>query len=283
MTADSDSTPTKTCSNCAVCKPATTDFFHKANGKPMGLHSWCKKCRVSKKPADLRAISRAEQLALRNEKQCTKCGEVNPATSQFFHKQAKLKDGLAAQCAKCAAEQNAAWRIANADRVKTNAEAYYAKNKVISQQKSREWYSNNKDYANARSKKYASERREDLRGYAVQWRMQNLEKSRAYAKAWCAANPEKVRVRNLNRKNTVRAAGGKLPLDLRIRLTAAQKGLCPCCKQKLGDVPHLDHITPLALGGKNTADNMQLLRAECNLRKGAKHPIDYMQSKGFLL
>jgi hypothetical protein len=40
---------------------------------------------------------------------------------------------------------------------------------------------------------------------------------------------------------------------------------------------------PLALGGSNTDDNMQLLRAICNYHKYTKHPIDFMQSKGFLL
>lgn len=35
--------------------------------------------------------------------------------------------------------------------------------------------------------------------------------------------------------------------------------------------------------GSNTDDNIQLLCKTCNLSKGAKHPIDFMQSKGFLL
>ena len=38
-----------------------------------------------------------------------------------------------------------------------------------------------------------------------------------------------------------------------------------------------------ALGGLNADSNMQLLRAECNLQKSAKHPVDFMQSRGFLL
>jgi 5-methylcytosine-specific restriction endonuclease McrA len=45
----------------------------------------------------------------------------------------------------------------------------------------------------------------------------------------------------------------------------------------------MDHIIPLALGGTNTDDNIQLLRAKCNKQKGAKHPIDFMQQRGFLL
>jgi len=53
--------------------------------------------------------------------------------------------------------------------------------------------------------------------------------------------------------------------------------------QPLGDDFHMDHIMPIALGGSNTDDNMQLLRKECNLQKQAKHPIDFMQSRGLLL
>lgn len=40
---------------------------------------------------------------------------------------------------------------------------------------------------------------------------------------------------------------------------------------------------PLWMGGANTDENMQLLRAVCNMQKSAKHPIDFMQSRGFLL
>lgn len=34
-----------------------------------------------------------------------------------------------------------------------------------------------------------------------------------------------------------------------------------------------DHIIPLAKGGADTVDNMQLLHKACNLSKGAKLPI----------
>ena len=45
----------------------------------------------------------------------------------------------------------------------------------------------------------------------------------------------------------------------------------------------LDHIVPLALGGLNKDENIQLLRAVCNLNKGRKNPIAFMQERGFLL
>ena len=40
---------------------------------------------------------------------------------------------------------------------------------------------------------------------------------------------------------------------------------------------------PLARGGKHEASNLQLLCPPCNMSKNAKHPIDFMQQRGFLL
>lgn len=46
---------------------------------------------------------------------------------------------------------------------------------------------------------------------------------------------------------------------------------------------HIDHITPLKLGGSNWPRNLQLLCASCNIIKNAKDPIAHMQSLGFLI
>jgi 5-methylcytosine-specific restriction endonuclease McrA len=45
----------------------------------------------------------------------------------------------------------------------------------------------------------------------------------------------------------------------------------------------MDHIVPLALGGKNEDRNIQLLLPACNMKKSAKHPNDYMREMGYLI
>jgi 5-methylcytosine-specific restriction endonuclease McrA len=74
-----------------------------------------------------------------------------------------------------------------------------------------------------------------------------------------------------------------LSKDISQKLFKIQNGLCACCRKPLGDNFHLDHIMPMALGGSNTDDNIQLLRSRCNQQKHAKHPVDFMQERGFLL
>jgi len=166
-------------------------------------------------------------------------------------------------------------------------------------------------------KKYATERRlanpEKAKEASAKWRAANPDRNKANKAAWSASNKQKVnsykltwrltnpgyykiyRAKNLkklsasslihvqNRRARKRANGGFISKDLPSKLFKLQKGKCPCCKKPLGKKYHLDHIVPLALGGPNSDDNMQLLRASCNLQKHAKHPIDFMQSRGFLL
>lgn len=115
------------------------------------------------------------------------------------------------------------------------------------------------------------------------WYKANQKKVNAWNARWKKAHPEKVRTHNQNRRAKKREAGGTLSPNLAEKLFKLQRGKCACCGLPLGDDYHLDHIVPLALGGSNTDDNIQLLRATCNLQKQDKHPVDFMQSKGLLI
>ncbi len=90
-----------------------------------------------------------------------------------------------------------------------------------------------------------------------------------------------------NRRARERNAKGQLSRGIRKALYAAQRGCCPVCKDALAmdgaQKCHIDHVVPLAAGGTHTDDNVQLLCPDCNVSKGAKDPIEFMQSRGFLL
>lgn len=114
------------------------------------------------------------------------------------------------------------------------------------------------------------------------WIDRNRARRDTVYKRWVENNRHRIKVIQHNRRARV-LSGGKLSPGIEIRLYRLQRGKCACCGLPLGRDYHLDHIIPLALSGTNTDSNMQLLRKLCNLKKSAKHPVDYMRSKGFLL
>jgi 5-methylcytosine-specific restriction endonuclease McrA len=201
------------------------------------------------------------------------------------------------RCLPCARAYSAGWRDANPEKA-----AEHKKGWVSTPEKRRAtqllYRQKNREYLAVRSAHYRALDPEKNREYLRNWRAQNLEKcrkreaeyraanpeqNRQRVKAWLKMNPEKGRIIRQNRRARKLNAGGKLSPGLAQKLFALQKGRCACCGASLDDGYHLDHIMPLALGGANEDTNMQLLRKECNSRKHAKHPVDYMQERGFLL
>lgn len=115
------------------------------------------------------------------------------------------------------------------------------------------------------------------------WKSAKPEQRKATQRDWLQNNLDKHRTYQHNRRAKKKANGGKLSPNIADRLLMLQRGKCACCGLPLGDDYHLDHIVPIALGGPNTDENIQLLRAECNRQKGARDPIAYMQARGRLL
>ena len=55
-------------------------------------------------------------------------------------------------------------------------------------------------------------------------------------------------------------------------LFSEQGGCCAGCFKRLDDDVHVDHVMPLARGGYDVFENLQLLHARCNLVKGDMGP-----------
>jgi 5-methylcytosine-specific restriction endonuclease McrA len=134
-------------------------------------------------------------------------------------------------------------------------------------------------------KQYREKHREHRLQASLDWRTANRARHTANACRWQAENPEKLKAiraagKQARRAREVSAEGRFSAADVRA-LEAKQKGRCACCKRKRNLA--VDHIIPLAKGGSNWPNNLQLLCKPCNSSKSAKDPIRFMQERGMLL
>lgn len=199
-----------------------------------------------------------------------------------------------------------AWRAANRERVNAQDRARRKANPEKQKENRKAQYWRTREVSLAYAAKYREENHEKIRAaakpkeaeYGARYRAKNPEKARASAQAWKNANPERRKktqatylqnnkprhlINIQNRRARKISAGGELSKGLAERLYFLQKGKCACCGKRLGDKYELDHIIPLARGGSNTDDNIQLLTPKCNRQKGAKDPVQFMQARGKLI
>jgi hypothetical protein len=165
------------------------------------------------------------------------------------------------------------------------------------------WHSKNREKANERSLRYGRENAKTIAHKAALWRAANPERSReakrrcyekqrdyyrAKRKEWLAEHAndpqviERQRTRTRNRRARLRNVAGRHTATDIQSLYEKQGGKCEMCKVKLGSKFHVDHVMPVALGGSNGPENLQLLCARCNWRKSAKHPDDWAKENGRL-
>ena len=70
----------------------------------------------------------------------------------------------------------------------------------------------------------------------------------------------------------------KFPKEIREMLYQNADGKCVLCGRKIAyDSMTLDHIKPLALGGEDNINNLQITCEACNLFKGSVLPSDFFE------
>lgn len=210
-----------------------------------------------------------------NTKVCTKCIEIKPATKEYFHSAKLGALGLASICKLCKSAIN---KIRSA---KPEVKAAKKANE-LSAGHCKKWYQANKDKAYDRNRKWSKANKDKVAATQAEWVRANLDKVKASNIKWAKNNPENIRLAKHRRRSREKSCGGNISKGITLRLMADQSGVCNYCKIDITEKYHIDHIMPLALGGANDDDNVQLLCPNCNLRKSAKHPEIFMNEIGLI-
>jgi 5-methylcytosine-specific restriction endonuclease McrA len=209
-------------------------------------------------------------------KTCHKCGVEKPVEMFSVHK--SRRDGLACNCKACEAARNKAWHESNKERAAANRKAWYESNRDRKAAQVKAWRENNRERVSATYKAWC----EANPDYNKTQYEANRESAYARCKAWYAAHPEAKLALNAKRRALKRNADGTYSaVDIK-RIRDEQNDCCVYCKAALNGKGHVDHVQPLAKGGTNWPDNIQLLCKSCNSRKHAKDPVAHIAQLGII-
>lgn len=232
-----------------------------------------------------------------NLKTCSNCGEAKPRSS-FFRCRA-CKDGLRGECKSCVAAKQKIYNKLNAERIREQKKKRYWENPEKRRVLARQYAKENAEAARARATKWRADNYEraieagrayyhrnidERRRKAAEYRVGNRAELRASYRKFYKENKERLRPKRKAAAARRRCADGVMTAaDIRT-LLRLQRSKCAICKASvLTTGYHVDHIMPIARGGTNHRENLQILCPSCNLSKHAKDPVEYMQELGYLL
>lgn len=276
--------PLRKCTKCGVEKLLSNDFFAKLKSGRAGLASQCKECAKAYAKA-LRAANPtySGEVAKRyRAKHPEKVREADRKRNSLRSEYAKAKSAEWRRLYPEHVKQvQRRWQEQNVEAVREYKREYRKKNSKRISDYLREWYAANREHAIAYARAVRAAKPEIISANKAAYYIRHKERLLQKTRAWRIANPQKRRLSSQKRYAKM-AEGVGLSSDIAQKLLVLQRGRCACCGKKLIKY-HLDHIVPLALGGRHEDANIQLLTPSCNSRKGAKSPEKFAQERGLLI
>lgn len=168
-----------------------------------------------------------------------------------------------------------AYKRAYRETNKVKIQAKYEENKDLHKAAKAAWRENNADTIADKSREYYEANKDRCIANMRAYHKANKEYEKEKGQEWNESHPEYSRNK--------RAAPGIITPGWVPKLLELQRWTCVVCNVDLRFGYHIDHVQPIARGGENTDYNLQALCPTCNMQKSDKDPIDFMQSRGFLL
>jgi hypothetical protein len=206
-------------------------------------------------------------------KKCSRCGIEETPEAPF------AKGSRGRYCKVCEKQRMRDWYVANKKRHREYTKRYAEEHK----EHLAVWYSQhyfaNRDKYLKNTARIQKLNRKRCNQYSIQWYYRNRAQAQAANERWRQAHKEHSdackRVATRNRAAKLRNDPNTHTKEQIAELLVAQKGKCNSCGKDISTKYEADHIMPIARGGKNGIDNIQLLCPRCNRRKNAKHPDDW--------
>jgi 5-methylcytosine-specific restriction endonuclease McrA len=130
-----------------------------------------------------------------------------------------------------------------------------------------------------RSARYTELNREKCNERGRIRRAANREYYATQARERYLKNPAPYVTSRQNRRARKRGAEGSFTTDEFKAKLELYKNKCHWCRRKIKGYPHADHLIALVQGGSNFISNIVPSCADCNMRKGAKLPYEFMEGR----
>lgn len=222
-------------------------------------------------------------------KTCSKCGEVHPATTEYFYR--ARSNNLRPECKECTKKEKKLYREKteydkkkywnNRETELARNRAYYAKIKAAKPPRKlktpeeyaaykRDWYYKHRDLCIERTRQQYQSNIEYKKDWAKKYRETNKDKIKA----------SKSAAKSLRRARMAKAEGSHTKKDI-LELIYLQEYRCAYCGITLYDDYQVDHIMPISRGGANSPDNLCIACGDCNNSKKNKTPEEWARVRGW--
>lgn len=170
-------------------------------------------------------------------------------------------------------ERDATYRQANKQKIRDRKRKYYHANKEAIAEATRRYRAANKERLRESRRKYEEANRERIREQQRAWRKANSEVVNESVRRWRANNPDKVGAATACRAKA-ELEGNATPKLIEAKWEAGDKSciLCGAPIDPTLKAPHrhsrtIEHLTPIARGGRHDLDNIAFAHYGCNARK----------------
>lgn len=191
-----------------------------------------------------------------DEKKCSKCSEIKLLSE--FSKQKSSKSGYKYNCKSCDKD----YRVANKDKNTEYQKKWYIENR----DRILEGMQDNREHILEYKRKRYQEKREILSAISLEYYHKNRDHCNLTNKKWRQENHEIRRAIEAKRRALKKSVSTTDPWELQ-QISLFYKE-CP-------EGYHVDHIIPLAKGGRHELSNLQHLEDWMNQNKFTKHPDDW--------